>query len=269
MEWSVSVNVCRMEKTAIGIDNNDNLNIVGHGFPLYTDINAISTTHAYKVITCGGLGYCNEQRSGCVRFLLLWSVLLQWGTVHIAYEEFVCSFWVSHVILCKLQVIVYITNKCMSFKENLSGFFPWDLPVVKISPEWVTGPEQGKSSCRIATFSLWTGVFRNGISQGNETLFPNWQKEPWQTFEETSGYVRPERVNKWPTPWQIYDDDDDDKCMSGPLDISFKAIMLVIFFTVVPCTLILSMFYYQLMHKRISLKGILKFTLKQLQHVLV
>jgi hypothetical protein len=20
----------------------------------------------------------------------------------------------------------------------------------------------------------------------------------WQTFEETSGYVRPERVNKWP-----------------------------------------------------------------------
>jgi hypothetical protein len=33
---------------------------------------------------------------------------------------------------------------------------------------------------------------------------PNWQKESWQIFEETSGYVRPERVNKWPTPWQIY-----------------------------------------------------------------
>ena len=27
---------------------------------------------------------------------------------------------------------------------------------------------------------------------------PKWQKELWQTFEETSGYVRPERVNKWP-----------------------------------------------------------------------
>jgi hypothetical protein len=27
--------------------------------------------------------------------------------------------------------------------------------------------------------------------------FPSWQKESWQTFEETSGYVRPERVNKW------------------------------------------------------------------------
>jgi len=66
--------------------------------------------------------------------------------------------------------------------------------VVKISPEWVTGPEQGKSSGRIATFtgpeqgkssgriatftgpeqdkssgriatfSLWTGVFKDGIS---------------------------------------------------------------------------------------------------------
>jgi len=35
--------------------------------------------------------------------------------------------------------------------------------VVKISPEWVTGPEQGKSSGRIATFSLWNGMFRDGI----------------------------------------------------------------------------------------------------------
>jgi hypothetical protein len=32
----------------------------------------------------------------------------------------------------------------------------------------------------------------------NETLFPNWQKESWQTFEEASGCVRPERFNKWP-----------------------------------------------------------------------
>jgi hypothetical protein len=31
----------------------------------------------------------------------------------------------------------------------------------------------------------------------------------------------------------------------------------------------LSKFYYQLMHKRIALKGVLKFTLKQLQHVSV
>jgi hypothetical protein len=31
--------------------------------------------------------------------------------------------------------------------------------VVKISPEWVTAPEQGKSNGRIATFSLWTGMF--------------------------------------------------------------------------------------------------------------
>jgi len=36
--------------------------------------------------------------------------------------------------------------------------------VVKISPEWVTGPEQGKSSGGIATFSFWTGMFKDGIS---------------------------------------------------------------------------------------------------------
>ena len=35
-------------------------------------------------------------------------------------------------------------------------------------------------------------------TQDNETLFPNWQKESWQTSEETSRYVRLEWVNKWP-----------------------------------------------------------------------
>jgi hypothetical protein len=43
----------------------------------------------------------------------------------------------------------------------------------------------------------------------------------------------------------------------------------IFFFTVVPCVLILSKFYYQLMHKRIALKGVLQFTLKQFQHVVV
>ena len=36
--------------------------------------------------------------------------------------------------------------------------------MVNISPKWVTDPEQGKSSGRTATFSLWTGMFRDGIS---------------------------------------------------------------------------------------------------------
>ena len=45
--------------------------------------------------------------------------------------------------------------------------------MVKISPELVTGPEQGKSSGRIATFSLWTGMFRDGISSiSDETVIP-------------------------------------------------------------------------------------------------
>ena len=43
----------------------------------------------------------------------------------------------------------------------------------KISPEWITGPEQGKPNGRIATFSLWTGMFRDGISSfPDETAIP-------------------------------------------------------------------------------------------------
>ena len=36
--------------------------------------------------------------------------------------------------------------------------------MAKISPEWVTDPEQVTSSGRIATFSFWTGMFRDGVS---------------------------------------------------------------------------------------------------------
>ena len=36
--------------------------------------------------------------------------------------------------------------------------------MVTNSSEWVKDPEQGKSSGRIANFSLWTGIFRDGIS---------------------------------------------------------------------------------------------------------
>jgi hypothetical protein len=35
-------------------------------------------------------------------------------------------------------------------------------------------------------------------TQGNKTLLHDWQKELCQTFVETSGHVRLERVNKWP-----------------------------------------------------------------------
>jgi len=45
--------------------------------------------------------------------------------------------------------------------------------VVKISPEWVTSPEQDKSNGRIATFNLWTGMFMDGISSiPGETVIP-------------------------------------------------------------------------------------------------
>ena len=57
--------------------------------------------------------------------------------------------------------------------SKFCDFFTWDLSVVKISPEWVTGPEQGKFSGRVATFSLWIGMFRDGISSiPGETVIP-------------------------------------------------------------------------------------------------
>jgi hypothetical protein len=39
---------------------------------------------------------------------------------------------------------------------------------------------------------------RNRLPRVMKRYSPNWQKESWQTFEETSGYMRLERVNKWP-----------------------------------------------------------------------
>ena len=79
----------------------------------------------------------------------------------------------SEILLLLLLLLFHI--RVLRLKGNLSGFFPWDLPVVKISPEWVTGPEQGKTSGRIATFSLWTGMFRDDISSiPDETVIPLW-----------------------------------------------------------------------------------------------
>ena len=135
-------------------------------------------------------------------------------------------------------------------KENLSGFFPWDLPVVKISPEWVTGPELGKSSGRIATFSLWTDwtdyktntqitkelkitpildklleYERNWIQHLNRipcNRLPRVMKHYSPTGRRNQGRTLKRLLDTWdrnvstsgPTPWHIYvvvDDDDDER----------------------------------------------------------
>jgi len=47
------------------------------------------------------------------------------------------------------------------------------------------GPEQGKSSGRIATFSLWTGMFTDGISSiPGETFIPLWLGRHFLVFWE-------------------------------------------------------------------------------------
>jgi hypothetical protein len=55
--------------------------------------------------------------------------------------------------------------------------------------------------------------------------FPG-QKELWQTFEEASGYVRPERVNKWPKSiTNIYDDDETShSCIDEEFKSSWNAL---------------------------------------------
>jgi len=86
---------------------------------------------------------------------------------------------ICHDSFCQLGNSVslpwVIYYKAFYLRVLLYGFFLWDLPVFKISPELVTGPEQGTSSGRIATFSLWTGMFRDGISFiPGETVIPLW-----------------------------------------------------------------------------------------------
>ena len=69
------------------------------------------------------------------------------------------------ILVASLALIVQVSlpyNKTgrASVLLNFILVFLRDLPVVKISPKWITGPEQGKSSGGIVTFSLWTDMFR-------------------------------------------------------------------------------------------------------------
>jgi hypothetical protein len=41
-------------------------------------------------------------------------------------------------------------------------------------------------------------MLRNRLARVKEQYFPNDRRKSRKTYEETSGLVRPERVNKWP-----------------------------------------------------------------------
>ena len=112
-----------------------------------------------------------------ISFMELGHLLTRSG---LAYPEVSSKFY--HDSFCQLGSrvslpwVIYFETFYLHVVTSFScAFFPWDLPVVKISPEWVTGPEQVKSSARIATFSLWTDMFREGIfSIFDETFIPLW-----------------------------------------------------------------------------------------------
>jgi hypothetical protein len=68
-----------------------------------------------------------------------------------------------HNLWVPLNAGNFLTNY-RNFGNNLPSFFLWDLSVGTISYEWVISPEQVKSSGRIATISLWTGMLWDDIS---------------------------------------------------------------------------------------------------------
>ena len=70
--------------------------------------------------------------------------------------------------------LIYFVSTAVG--NNPSSIILWDLPLVRISPEWVRSPEQGKSSSRTATFILWTDMFWGGISCiADETIMLLWR----------------------------------------------------------------------------------------------
>jgi hypothetical protein len=83
-------------------------------------------------------------------------------------------------------------------EEMSARNMPVQRPKVAILPQNLSCSGPVTHSGEILTTVKSHGKKPDRFTQGYETLFPNWQKESWQTFEETSGYVRPEGVNKWP-----------------------------------------------------------------------
>jgi hypothetical protein len=102
-----------------------------------------------------------------------------------------------------------VTNNPSFYQESHSSYLIQALdfqsvrllsvrPVVKISPEWVTGPEQGKSSGSIATFSLWTSNTTPRPAKGTKA-------DIWRGF-----LTRESGTGQLHDRYEDEDDDDDD-----------------------------------------------------------
>jgi hypothetical protein len=78
-------------------------------------------------------------------------------------------------MVARTRLIVTLYVHYLSCLENYKIRF---YPITGLTLLWVRNPFGGN-------FNHWQ-VSRKEAGQ------------TWQTFEETSGYVRPERVNKWP-----------------------------------------------------------------------
>ena len=116
---------------------------------------------------------------------------------------------------------------CLWRNKLRPASFRETLPVVKTSPECVTVPEQGKSSGRIATFSLWTGMFRDKLLEYKRNWIQHVNRMPRNRLPRVMKHYSPtgrrnhgrplrRLLDTWdrngstsgPTPRQIDDDDD-------------------------------------------------------------
>ena len=169
----------------------------------------------------------NALCNSCVKIACSWSKLIFTDIYVGSSFQNASDLFVSCIHLCFANFILHptpqtkdLTHKIRGGDEDPAPYSKWFISETVPSQRYKcftrnggnsipkhAGPEAKGSNpttglTLLSAYNPSKGNFNHWqvlwITQGNETLFPNWQKESWQTFEETSRYVRPERVNKGP-----------------------------------------------------------------------
>ena len=151
------------------------------------------------------------------RKLIIWIENLKIINVTDVREKCLLIYW--YILLPyknSYLVTVYFntfSTSMLSFKENLSGFFPWELPVVIISPEWVTGPEQGSPVVRLLTLAsrlACLGMALPSLPRVMKHYSPTGRKNHGRPLKRLLDTWDRDGLKSGPSPWKIYYYDDDD-----------------------------------------------------------
>ena len=151
-----------------------NLNFLEPSGPLQ----ALNGTHHHMsvmqlghLLTRSGLTYPEVSSEVCHDSFcqLRNSVSLSWAVCHEAFCLHAVSSSSCIPAVCLEPVLFLIPLQCVICPVSLREACQW----LKYPLNVLTDSEQGKSSGRNATFSLWTGMFRDGISFiPGETVIP-------------------------------------------------------------------------------------------------